>query len=116
MTDRDIDSLVLGSVVRTGRGGERVVRAISKSPPSPMGRGVPRMSVTFAIKHRSWTGRAYTVVDRNDLRQQRYQPTGVTVSLTNEADRWFARCLAVERAPGAPREPGFTPEAVRGWP
>lgn len=44
-------------------------------------------SVTFAIKRPSWTGRCYTVCDRNDLKTSGARYVGARVKLDTEMDR-----------------------------
>lgn len=56
----------------------RVVRSVSHTG---------RTSVTFTIRHCSWTTRCYTVLNESDLRTRRFRPTGKRKRLDAPIDR-----------------------------
>ena len=64
--------VVVGSVFKTPSGDLRLVRKVSR-------RGGKLGRVTFAIRHCSWTGRAYTIVNASDLIQRGFQLMPVRV-------------------------------------
>ena len=70
-----------GDILRSGSGMLRVVRAVSHHGPS-----IPKTNVTFSIKRCSWTGRCYTVMTGNDLRQLGYRPTRGRMRLRGKLD------------------------------
>lgn len=110
MTNRQMDALVVGSVVRRGDS-YRVVRAITRYPASPGAVYPPKLFVTFAIKRRSWTNRAYTVYNRSDLRTLAYVPTPAVLRLRSRRDRALAADIRDKT-----RRHHLTPEDVRGMP
>ena len=63
-----IKKLQKGDVIRSRSGALRVVRAVDHFGP-----GICRTVVHLAIKRCSWTHRAYTVYNGNDLRQMGYR-------------------------------------------
>lgn len=71
-----------GDVLKTPNGVLRVVRDVTHSGPA-----ITKTNVTFAIRHCSWTGRPYTVLNGNDLRYFGYTPTKARVSLRKKIDR-----------------------------
>ena len=82
-----IKQLKPGDVLEERSGSLRVVRTVSrhKHPYSSMGYG-PRTSVTFVIKHCSWTHRCYTTLCDNDLITRGFKPIGVSIELDTEFD------------------------------
>lgn len=72
--------LKIGDVLKSARGSYRVVRRASHHEDGRL------RSVTFAIRRRSWTNRAYTVMTASDLLTFGYQPVGARIKLTNEMD------------------------------
>jgi hypothetical protein len=56
--------LRVGDVIASPGGSWRVVRVVHRSPNGNL------WGVTLTIKHCSWTGRCYTVLCANDLRQR----------------------------------------------
>lgn len=82
-------SVKVGDVLTNGRS-DRVVRECKYGK-----RGRIR-SVTFAIKHCSWTGRCYTVLCINDLLWAAYRPAGHRVKLRSRMDKKIARDLRYE--------------------
>lgn len=75
-----------GDVLKARNGVLRVVRDVSHSGPSN-----GKTSVTFAIRHCSWTHRPYTVLTGNDLVQFGYRPTKAHVALRKKIDREIER-------------------------
>jgi hypothetical protein len=71
-----------GDVLRAGSGVLRIVRAVQHT-----GLSIPKTSVTFAIRHCSWTHACYTVYTGNDLRQMGYSPVRASFKLTGKLDR-----------------------------
>lgn len=74
------DHLRAGDVLRARSGLLRVVRSVSR-------RGGKLGSVTFVIRHCSWTKRPYTVYTFSDLKVFRYSYVGARVGLNGELDR-----------------------------
>src|SRR5690349_6845034 len=83
-----LQKVKVGDIVRSGSGTERVVRHVS--------RWKNTTCLTFSIIHCSWTKRCYTVYFSNDLKQMGYRPTGKRVELTSEMDKKIAK--AIEKA------------------
>lgn len=54
--------VVVGSVLKSGSGAWRVVREVHRYANGDL------RSVTFTIRHCSWTGRCYTILGYTDLR------------------------------------------------
>ncbi len=54
-----------------------------------------RVSVTFTIKHCSWTTRCYTVLTHSDLKTRGFRPTGKRVRLTGKLDAEIERNFGV---------------------
>lgn len=71
----------VGDVLRSGTGTLRVVREVTRHADGDL------RSVTFAIRHGSWTGRPYTVLNFTDLRLLGYSRVGARVSMNSELDR-----------------------------
>lgn len=74
-----------GDVLRAPSGLLRIVRRVSRH------RGRPW--VYFAIRHPSWTKRAYTVFTPSDLKTMGYQYVGARVKLQGEMDRRLAAAI-----------------------
>lgn len=73
--------VAVGDVLRSGTGTLRVVRKVSRYLDGDL------RSVTFAIRHGSWTGRPYTVMGYTDLRMLCYSRVGARVTMNTELDR-----------------------------
>lgn len=67
-------TLRAGDVLKGDGGILRIVRKLTRNSNGAL------WGVTFAIRRRSWTNRAYTVVTANDLRQRGYRPVAVRVT------------------------------------
>lgn len=80
-----IKKIKVGDVLLAPSGALRIVRRVSH-----LGKSIPRTIVYFTIQRCSWTGRCYTVINGNDLRQMRYQPTTATFPLNTKFDRLIA--------------------------
>lgn len=102
MTDAEVDNLRVGDVLLWGRKQTpRVVRSVKHTRPTRRGaskRDPQRTSVSFAIRRCSWTGRAYTVYGRADIRVNA-RATGVRVRV---ADSELALKLLREMADRSP--------------
>ncbi len=81
-----IKKLQKGDVIRSRSGALRVVRAVDHFGP-----GICRTVVHLAIKRCSWTHRAYTVYNGNDLRQMGYRMVKANFELSSEIDRLMER-------------------------
>jgi hypothetical protein len=83
-------TLRTGHLIRKGDGPIRIVRKVSRGA-----RGDLR-SVTLAIRRRSWTNRAYTILTANDLIVFGYRQVHqeIRVKLTRELDRLVERAIA----------------------
>jgi hypothetical protein len=82
-----IKNIQAGDVLKSGSGLLRVVRKVTHSK--------TRCSVTFTIKHCSWTGRCYTTMSSSDLITFGYVSTGKKYPLTaTMVDREIAYCIA----------------------
>lgn len=79
-----MDHVRVGDVLVRGRDNYRVVRNVSHHKDGRL------RCVTFSIKHCSWTGRCYTVVNYNDLNYAGYRPTGRRVRLRTKLDKRIA--------------------------
>ena len=79
---RWIKALRNGDVVKTPNGTLRVCRDVRHSGPS-----LGKTNVTFTILHCSWTGRCYTSMTGNDLKQFGYKPTKARVRLNRKFDK-----------------------------
>ena len=94
---REGDVLLLG-------GSYRVVRKVSRW--TRLRRGVvqegtgPLRFVTFAIRRRSWTNRAYTVYTASDLKVFGAKYVGARVPLAGEMDQRLAHCIRAKELPG----------------
>lgn len=103
-----------GDVLLIG-GSYRVVREVSRW--ERVRRGVvregvgPLRFVTFAIRRRSWTNRAYTVYTATDLKVFGAQYVGVRIPLTGEMDQRIAHCIHAKELPGSY---SLTADDVRG--
>ncbi len=71
-----------GDILEARSGTLRIVRSVRHNGPS-----LPKTSVTFTIRHCSWTGRCYTVVNGNDLRQMRFRPVSARMPLRTKLDK-----------------------------
>lgn len=80
--DRDWrDALRVGDVIAEGSGLPRVVRAATYNRDGFL------RSVSLTIRRCSWTGRCYTVLNRNDLKWRRFVLVGGPVALDSTMDR-----------------------------
>jgi len=70
-----IANIQVGYVLRERSGAFRIVRKVTRSPRNPQ-----RISVTFVIRHCSWTHRCYTVLCTSDLKTRGFRPTGVHIT------------------------------------
>lgn len=78
----------IGDVLEIGNGKvQRVVRAVTFYSCGAL------HSVTFTIKHCSWTHRCDTIVDVSRLLSERWRPTGVRSELKTRLDRKIARAV-----------------------
>lgn len=84
-------SVKVGDVLINAAGVYRVVRAASFYPNGNL------RSVTFVIRRRSWTNRAYTVVGFTDLRMQGYRPARARSKLNGPLDAQIAKVIADHR-------------------
>lgn len=110
-----------GDVLQRGKNGTlRVVRDVSRwSRVKRVGRfgydivrgHGPLRSVTFAIRHPSWTGRAYTVYNANDLKTNGWRYVGARVRLDTEMDRKIHEAITED---GWKRPFALTAKGVRG--
>jgi len=76
-------SLKAGDVLESNIGSLRIVRKVSVCRER---RGYGRISVSFVIKHCSWTHRCYTTMTDSDLITFGYRPIGVHIELDTEFD------------------------------
>jgi hypothetical protein len=83
-----------GDVLLSPRGSLRVVREVSF-----YGNGDLR-SLTFAIKHGSWTRRPYTIMGYTDL-MGGWRPAGARVALDGELDTLLLQDIQTHRSPCA---------------
>lgn len=81
----------VGDVLVNASGTYRVVRAVSRFPNGNLA------TVTFVIKHCSWTRRPYTVMNFTDLRQQGYRPAHARSKLNGPLDPVIARVVVDHR-------------------
>jgi len=79
----------VGDVLVNRLGFYRVVRGVSH-------RNGRLISLTFTIRHCSWTGRCHTNVDAHTLRAHGYEPTRARSKLASEIDRKIAHDLQYE--------------------
>ena len=84
------DELKVGDVLITPSGDLRVVRQVTMRK-----RGLLR-SVALAIRHCSWTKRAYTIYCRPDLATMGYRKAGVRARLNGPLDAKMLECLAFD--------------------
>jgi hypothetical protein len=82
-------TIEVGDVLISGSGVMRIVRSVTRS----YSRYGPRTSVSFVIRHPSWTGRPYTVMTSTDLRTLGYRKTKAKAKLGTEFDVKLAACL-----------------------
>lgn len=75
-----LDKIQEGDILLEQGRSERVVRN------AHYGKNGKLYSVTFTIKHCSWTGRCYTVLIRADLKTRRFAPTGKKYKAKTELD------------------------------
>lgn len=81
-------SVKVGDVLINAAGQYRVVREVSFYPNGNL------RSVTFVIRRRSWTNRAYTILGFTDLRMQGYRPAHARSKLNGPMDAAIARVVA----------------------
>jgi hypothetical protein len=80
--------LKVGDVVQERNGAWRIVRAVTRQPSGKL------CAITLTIRHCSWTGRCYTVIMANDLRQRGFHPVRVRRrKLTSRFDRKIQRAI-----------------------
>jgi hypothetical protein len=91
MYERWMNKVKIGSVLRSRSGLLRVVRDLRR-------RGDRLHSVSFTIKHCSWTHRCTTTLTYNDLSYMGFRPTGKRRRLRTELDRM----IALDCLPGHP--------------
>lgn len=77
----------VGDVLRSASGTLRVVRDVHRYKNGEL------RSVTFSIRHCSWTRRPYTILGFSDLRLLGYTKVGANYSMKTELDRRLARCI-----------------------
>lgn len=75
-----------------GNGKPRAVRSLYRYPNGDLA------GITFAIRACSWTGRCYTAISYNDLKQTGYVPyingnTKVRMKLNSDMDKKIAGCI-----------------------
>lgn len=85
--------LRIGDVLKSANGSYRVVREINRHPASSRVCAGWLRSVTFSIKHCSWTGKCYTVLTATDLKQRGFAPVGARVKLTKPIDTAVLACI-----------------------
>lgn len=73
----------VGDVLESPSGTHRVVRGVHRYANGDL------RSLTFAIRHCSWTGRPVTSYGYTDLRRGGWRPTGVRLTLDTEMDAWM---------------------------
>ena len=73
------DTVKRGDVLIDKFGNERIVRAVHKYKSN--------ICLTFAIRHCSWTGRCYTVLNKADLIYRGFRYSGVTLPLKDPIDK-----------------------------
>jgi hypothetical protein len=78
----------VGDVLRSGSKTLRVVRKVSRFKDGSL------RSVTFSIRHCSWTRRPYTVMGYTDLRLLGYARVGANLKLESPLDRELALDIA----------------------
>lgn len=110
-----------GDVIQRGRNGAyRVVREVTRwervrrqgSFGWDVVRGAGQLrAVTLAIRHRSWTNRAYTVLNANDLKSFGFRYVGARVRLDTEMDRKIHEAITED---GWKRPFALTAKDVRG--
>lgn len=76
------DTLKVGDVLITPSRDLRVVRGVSF-------KGKYVRSITLAIRHCSWTGRAHTTIGRSDLQWRGFNKAGVRARLDGPLDEKF---------------------------
>lgn len=81
----------VGDVLRTANGTLRVAREVSRYKDGAL------RSITFAIRHCSWTHRPITTYGYTDLRLMGYEPIGVRVALNSKLDRELSADIADHR-------------------
>jgi hypothetical protein len=86
MTNEELDkhwilNIRKGDVLQSRSGDLRVVRNVKQS------HTVSKVYVTFAIRHCSWTHRAYTIYTGCDLRTMKFRPTGHYIDLRKKIDK-----------------------------
>jgi hypothetical protein len=89
-----MDRIQVGSVLRSRSGDLRVVRDTKKRiQQRGAWKGCKTISVYFAIRRCSWTGRCYTVMTDNDLTQQGFTYTGIRLKLQTDVDFKIAESI-----------------------
>lgn len=76
-----IKQIQKGDVLRAPSGKLRIVRRVTH-----YGQSLSRTSIVFLISRPSWTGRCYTVIRGNDLKNKGYQPTKAKAKLGKDFD------------------------------
>lgn len=73
-----IDKIKVGDLLLTPSGDHRMVRevTINSGKYSPQFAGKVKC-ISLAIRRCSWTGSGYTVINRTDIRERKYKPTGM---------------------------------------
>lgn len=89
------DNIKVGDVLRTHNGNFRIVRKVYRRHGDKF-----LGSVTFTIQQCSWTGRCYTIVNRSDLKQRKFSPTGVRVTKMTTMDKRINRDIIEDRPRG----------------
>lgn len=84
------DTLKAGDMLLTPSRDLRAVRKVRYGPDGFL------KTVIFAIRHCSWTGRAYTVYQRTDLKTLGYVKAGVRARLDRPMDKMLDQCLTYE--------------------
>ena len=49
--------------------------------------------LTFAIKRCSWTGRAYTTMNKTDIKDRGFHPVGLSIPLTKREDKALQKAI-----------------------
>ncbi len=81
-----------GDVLESGRGTLRIVRRVTH--------GEKRTSVSFAIRHPSWTTRPFTTYGETDLKTLGYRPVACKrFPLRTKFDKAFEESMNIYRRP-----------------
>jgi hypothetical protein len=102
-----------GDVLKWPNGVLRVVRHVSHYTSNK----TPKCSVTFAIRHCSWTGRPTTTYSGHDLAYMGVRPTRAKVTLRKKIDRaieadFSGRIIGIRRDGSVWRGPLLPPDCV----